>query len=134
MPGFVETQTVLAAAQFDGTVGAGLFSFSRFDGMPLTTRVMLTTIAYAKSAAPAETVVAWLRRPGGLPTERIIVLNGTTLGIANAQGGTDIAALPVVVPREPNGQNWELVVNTQSKNADATVSVDFVLQLHPDGP
>ncbi len=134
MPGQVVIQTLAGGAQFDGlTNSTGLFSFTNFSMQPKTTRIVLTSISYATAAVIVPGDIAFfLRKPGGLATERVLLGRGLQANILGPAGDGDFSVCGKVVPRDVNGTNWTLHAVTTNKNADASVVVDFILQPFPD--
>lgn len=131
------TQTRTAANQFSGTVaGQGLFSFSTFDAIPRTTRVVVSLASYAAAAGgvPATEVEFWFRRAGGVvPTERVLLGRFDQLQIEDPSDGSgDVTICGKVVPRDADGSHWELQVITTGKTVTATATVDTLLQPFPD--
>ena len=129
-------QTVAGVGQFDGTAGAGLFSFAQWDAVPRTTRVVVTLASYAAVTGgnPGDLLEFYFRRPGGAATERALLLRADGTEIAGPAGDGDVTICGRVVPRDPgdSGQHWELVAFTTGKTVTASVCVDVVLEPFPD--
>ena len=135
----VSCQTRADADQFDGlTPTTGFFSFANLQGLPRTTRAVLTSLSYVEdTAGPAltTTVQFWAVRPGGTPTERIPLGDGdAATGLLNANGNARLKLCGIVLPREPgeDGEHWNVMAITQNKTQTGTVCVDFVLCPYPD--
>ena len=130
----VEVQLRAAALQFDGTAGAGLFTFTRLDAMPRTTRVVVHSAAVAIDGT-VTTARIFYRRPGGAPEERILIGAGNTTTMidpVDPTPGADLSVCGRVVPRDESGVHWELVVITTGKVGDGAAIVDWSLQPYPD--
>lgn len=137
MSGIVR-QTLAGVAQFTGLAAAGLFTFSEYNRIPRTSRVVLTILSYTEiPAGPALTtnVQFWAFRPGGTPTEKVALGDATAAGdLLDANGEARLRLCGIPLPREPGdaGAFWEVRAFTQNKSDDATVCVDFVLSPFPD--
>ena len=138
MPGQVEIQTIAVAAdQFTGLAGAGLFEFSEWDAAPLSTRIVLSAVAYASDdggGAVSGNVEFYLRPPagGGGGSERILLGRGLQADITGPDGRGDFSVCGKAVPRLADGRHWQLHAVTVGKDAVASVIVDWVLMPFPD--
>jgi hypothetical protein len=132
MPGHAICQTVAGASEFTGLVGAGLFSFSGLDNLPETTRVVLTAVAYATAIGDAGDVSIIVRRRGGTATERMLLGRGIEADITGPAGDGDYKIDGQVIPREPLGAHWDLVVTTSGKQITGTVCIDYLLAPYAD--
>jgi hypothetical protein len=133
----VEVQTLAGAAQFTGLPGAGLFDFSRYDNIPRTTRVVLTTLGYSELfvAAPLTTTLEFRAvRPGGTPTEFIILAIATPATMVTVDGNLLMRGCGIVVPREAGngGAHWQVTIATTLKLETASATVDHVLCPYTD--
>lgn len=132
MPGFCTTVTVAGAAQFTGAAGLGLFSFAAFDALPRSTRLSITTAAYATAVGASGDVTMMLQRQGGAATERALLLRALQADITGPDGDADVRTCGVTVPRDSDGRHWDLIVTTAGKAVTGTVSLDFLVCPHPD--
>ncbi len=127
------TQTVAGAAQFTGLAGAGLFSFAQFDLLPSTSRVQLDRCAYhgATGGNAGSRVDFKFVRPGGLPTDVILLGRGVAPSITGPDSDADFSACGGLVPRDRNGVHWDLVVTSSGKTVAATVTIDYLPLPYP---
>lgn len=139
MPGQVEIQRVVVAAdQFTGLAAAGLFEFSEWDNAPLSTRIVLSAVAYASDnggGAVSGDIEFYLRPPagGGGGSDRILLGRGLQADITGPDGRGDFSVCGKAVPRRTaDGRHWQLHAVTVGKNAVASVVVDWVLMPFPD--
>lgn len=135
----VECETITGSDQFTGVAGAGLFDFDQYTRIPRTTRVVLTSIAYTELRQGDDlttNVTVHAVRPGGLPTERMILGRGLaseTL-LDPITGNAELRLCGIVLPREPgdNGQFWQIEVVTVDKTETGSACVDHILSPYPD--
>lgn len=134
--------TVAGAGQFLGTAGSGRFDFAFLDGIPRTSRVVLSLLSYSsEDGGDSGSVTFFAVRPAGLLTERVLLGQGNEaeiIGPVGTQGNVKFCG--VVLPRDPpsasgagnNGDQWRVVATTEGKTATGTVCVDYVIQPFPD--
>ena len=136
-----ETQSVVAGANFDGTAGKGLWQWADLDNVPRTTRVVLTCESLATAGAGGEDPPPPLSQASWFFRRRVFInpLNRIILDRADASvmvdPETNLADRTIcgrVVPRDENGQHWELVLFTLDGEADMAAHVDWVVQPFPD--
>lgn len=132
MPGKTTTQTVAGAAEFTGLAGAGLFQWDQLNSVDMEHRVCVTRVSYATAVGNAGDVLAVFVRPGGLPTERSLVGSATQAQITTPGGTGDVTFSPGILPRDGSGAHWQLVVTTDGKAVDGTVTVDWTMARVPD--
>jgi hypothetical protein len=126
-------QTVAGAAQFTGLAGAGLFSFSKFDALPSTSRVSVDRCAYHGDTGgnAGNRVDFYFVRPGGTPTEVVLLGRGLSPAITGPSGDADFTICAGLVPRDRNGDHWQLVAISSGKTVTASVVVDYLPLPYP---
>ena len=141
-------QTLVDAVQFDGlTVGTGRFDFEDLNGIPRSTRVVITSIGYTTDSplsggSPGDVIVYAVRDTLSPPVQSERIILGTAeagdMITLDARGAAKFCG--IVLPRDPpagsgggdNGRNWRIEVLTDGKEETASVCVDYVLQPFPD--
>jgi len=131
--------------EFDGTAGRGLFDFSFLNGIPRTTRVVLTSLAYSSgdlSGSTAGSVSIVAQKPGGTLSERILLGSAIPASTLDPTLRTEnVKFCGVVLPRDPpdvggfgspNGAHWIVEGYTRDKEAEGTICIDYVLEPFPD--
>lgn len=119
----VIVQTVLGASNFDGTQDKGLVAFPPLPaGLAFRWRVNSIGLTGAGSM---DGVRIRLRKPGGATTEYLDLVQQsgvTTLVDTNCGAGWSIP-----MESDADGTQWELVAETTTKGADASLIVDYDL-------
>lgn len=134
----VEVLTLAGATEFNGTAGQGLFTFTRYNRIARTTRVSILTIAYTEIVdAPITTNIrVFASRPGGAPTERILLGAGLyEHGLLDPVNGNAYLKLcGIILPREPKnfGEHWQIEVLSDGKQNDGSLTIDHVMCPAPD--
>ena len=136
-----ETQTVAAGENFDGTAGKGLWQWADLDSIPRTTRVVLTCESLATGSPAGEdpppplSQASWFFRRRVLidPQNRIILDRADASAMVDPESNlADRTICGRVVPRDLNGEHWELVLFTKDGEAAMSAHVDYVVQPFPD--
>lgn len=125
--GKATTQTVAAAGQFTGGVGAGLFAFAS-DGIPATHRVVVHRVAYSTAVGAAGNIKIVFRRPGGAATDEALIGEEIEANLTGWDGAGAVSYCGGVVPRDGSGAFWEVVAVTSGKAVDGTVVVDWSIE------
>jgi len=127
------TQTVAGAAQFTGLVGAGLFSFAKFDLLPITSRVSLLRCAYhsATGGNGGTRIDFYFKDPTGVATAIVLLGRGLAPTIPGPSGDADFTICGGAVPRNKDGTHWDLFCISAGKTVDATWTVDYEPGPHP---
>ena len=115
-------QTVIGAAQFDGTAGMGLVQFETAPGTPdldSSRRPNLFMVSFF-TTSPVGSVQARLSASGAA-TEVIELVNQTNI----SSFVWPCAAFNFFVPRAANTFYFQLTVVTVGKTADGTLIVEF---------
>lgn len=133
----VECQTVAGAAQFTGAAAAGLWVFTRFNSVPRSTRIVVTSASYTCDAGagnPGTEIAFYVVRPGGVATERMLLGRGTTATFLSPAGNAEVRLCGIVLPREPgeSGQHWEIQAVGEGKDQDGTCCVDYLICPYPE--
>ena len=135
MPGQVFTQTILGGAQFDGlTFATGIFDFEKWSNIARSTRIVLSSIAYAAEAGGASGDVTFYLRstaPTAI-TQRILLGRGEQTAMTAPDGRADFSVCGKILPRDNDGTQWFLEVVTTNKAVNASVVVDVLVQPFPD--
>lgn len=141
-------QTLVDAVQFDGlTVGTGRFDFDQLNGIPRSTRVVITSIGYTtisplSGGSPGDLIVYAVRHTIAPPVnpERIILGSAEAVEMLTLDARGAAKFCGIVLPRDApvgsvggdNGRHWRIEVLTEGKEETASVCVDYVLQPFPD--
>lgn len=101
--------------------------------------MVLTILSYHTAAGGTPGSVAFFAvRPGGNPTEQILLGRGVSPDIVGPGDEGNVTFCGKVLPRDRppapalEGAQWEVRVFTEDKDVDATVCVDWVLEPFPD--
>ena len=134
----LEQQTRLAALQFDGAAGQGLFEWDDLQQIPRTAQICITCICYRQPAGGLGNLRVVLRNPDGPVSAECVIAQLTGVEITDPAGGFSFLFSCKTVPRNiANRKHWELVVTTIGKSGvspagDATVSVDWHIDPFPE--
>lgn len=138
MPGTPLVNTRTGANQFTGAIGLGRIQFTRWDGLNVNTRIVLTQAAYRCVGTGSGNVSCWLAPRNGTLEDAIILFDALEADIENAVDGADISTCGRVVPRQPSvadpaiWEHWDVVLVTTDKTDDASLIVDFLLRNYGD--
>lgn len=135
MPGQVFTQTLAGATQFDGlTFTTGIFQFEKWNNISDSTRIVLSSIAYAAEAGGASGDVSFYLRSTAptATTQRILLGRGVQAEMTAPDGRADFSVCGKVLPRDNDFTHWFLEVVTVDKAVNASVVVDVLIQPFPD--
>lgn len=131
-----ESQTVLDAAQFTATPGAGFWSFQKYNHLPRTTDIQIDAMSYNEDLngmGPIQTAIAFLPFLIGEPdTSRMIVARddaqfGDLINVISGNAAKTFRGYRL--PREPgeNGKWWDMFFATQDKDNTATATITWYL-------
>lgn len=128
-------QTVLGAAQFTGLVGAGLFVWP-VRRLALSSRVVIRSVGLHIDAGASPLVTfATFRLVDPVTGASLLLASaaGTTMeGPAPLVDGADLASCGRSVPRNADGEHWELHIVTTGKTQNGTAVVDFSILPFPE--
>jgi hypothetical protein len=134
----VEVLTIAGAGQFTGLAGAGLFTFTRYNKIPRTTRVGPITLGYTEIVDDPITtnIRVFAVRPGGVPTAKVLLGSGLFAnGLLDlVDGNAYLKLCGLILPREPgnNGQHWSIQVVSDGKANTGSFTLDHVMCPGPD--
>ena len=134
----VITSTLPGANQFSPVPGIGLFEFTQFNRVARTTRISILTLGYTELVDDPITtnLRVFAVRPGGAPTERVILGQGLYQhGLLDPVDGNAYAKFcGLILPREPGngGQHWSIEVVSSGKANTGTFTLDYVICPNPD--
>lgn len=130
----VDCQTRAGAAQFTGAAGAGQWTFTSYDALPRTTRVVLSVLGYHAAAGGSVGDIAFYAvRPGGAATERVLLGRATAAQMTGPGTEGNATFCGKILPREPGGGVfWQVIAVGSGKDVDASACLDFLVQPYPD--
>lgn len=137
----LEVQTAAGGVDFDGTADNGLFSWTKLQRVPSTTRVVLASVALRVAADPGGAPVPLTLSeilfvpPGGAPDnvrELVDRSQGTELTWPLDRSADLVLPCDLTVPRTPNGEFWELRFYTTGKLGPGWAIVDWVARPLPN--
>lgn len=134
MPGLVYTDLLFGAVDYNGTAGLGLFDWDALNGIPLNTRILITSLAYATEAGSPGNLACHFRPQTVFPTpdvNRMIAAQALEADIIGPTGAGDIRFCGILVPRSISG-HWRLHCVTTGKQVNGQISVDWVIVPYPD--
>lgn len=137
----VETQNTAAGVDFDGTAGAGLFSFAKLDRMPASSRVVLASVGLRVQADPGgaplpldSVEVLLVPQNGAAGAIRLLLDRSTGAELTDTDDKTAdlFVACNLTLPRQVDGQNWDVRFFTDGKLGNGWAIVDWLATPKPD--
>ena len=135
----VETQSVDPGEDFNGTPDRGLWEWHDLDRIPRTTRVSVVCASLAtldsqeEGRPPLERASWFFRRRAGGPNDRILLDRADASAMVDPLTGVaDRTICGRIVPRDQDGEHWDLVLETREGMSNMSAHVDWLIQPFPD--